>query len=130
MKLKTLYSVIVTLVLSFLSPNEGFSFASTKHSFRKLKYRGIMEALAAEPGSQSIKYGGVHHCGVLVSDLEKSKQFYMDVFGFSDESHLRPKTLPYGGAFLGVGANQIHLMQLPNPGSPIIDSLCIQHIFY
>jgi catechol-2,3-dioxygenase len=98
-----------------LSTNECFSFASTKHLFRNLKFRD-MEALAAEPGSSSIKYGGIHHCGVLVSDLEKSKHFYMDVLGFSDDSHLRPKTLPYGGAFLRVGKDQIHLMQLPNPG--------------
>ena len=39
----------------------------------------------------------------------------MDVFGFEDESHMRPKTLPYPGAFLKIGPDQIHLMQLPNP---------------
>ena len=37
----------------------------------------------------------------------------MDVFGFEDESHLRPLSLPYPGAFLRCGNDQIHLMQLP-----------------
>ena len=62
-----------------------------------------------------IEYGGLHHCGVLVCDAEKAKQFYIDVFGFTDESYMRPTTLPYPGAFLKCGSNQIHLMQLANP---------------
>ena len=28
---------------------------------------------------------------------------------------MRPKTLPYPGAFMKIGPDQIHLMQLPNP---------------
>ena len=77
-----------------------------------------------------IKYGGLHHCGILVRDVGESKSFYMvralkhirnthvlsltqytpsthtfsqDVFGFEDESHMRPTTLPYPGAFLKIG---------------------------
>lgn len=37
----------------------------------------------------------------------------MEVFGFEDESFLRPTTLPYPGAFLKCGSTQIHLMELP-----------------
>ena len=70
---------------------------------------------STESSDQEIKYGGIQHCGVLVKDIEKSKAFYMSVFGFSDESNLRPLSLPYPGAFLRVGQDQIHLMMLPNP---------------
>ena len=60
-------------------------------------------------------YGGLQHCGVLVRNTEESKRFYTEVFGFQDESHLRPTKLPYPGAFLRLGRDQIHLMELPNP---------------
>lgn len=63
-------------------------------------------------------YGGLHHCGIIVRNATSSKSFYMEVFGFTDESHLRPANLPYPGAFLCCGgATQIHLMELPDPDS-------------
>lgn len=43
------------------------------------------------------------------------KRFYLDVLGFEDDTHLRPSTLPFPGAFVRGGAQQIHLMELPNP---------------
>ena len=56
-------------------------------------------------------YGGLHHCGIIVRNATSSKSFYTEVFGFTDESHLRPATLPYPGAFLCCGGStQIHLM--------------------
>ena len=61
-----------------------------------------------------LKYGGLQHAGVLVTNTEKSKKWYMEVFGFLDDSHLRPDTLPYPGAFLKCGSDQIHLMELPS----------------
>lgn len=57
---------------------------------------------------------GLHHCGILVGDVEKSKSFYLNVLGMQDISHLRPKTLPYPGAFIQCGKHQLHLMQLPS----------------
>lgn len=62
-----------------------------------------------------LRYGGLNHCGLLVKNTELSKSFFMEVFGFLDDTHLRPKTLPYPGAFLRFGRDQIHLMELPNP---------------
>jgi len=64
---------------------------------------------------EEVIYGGLHHCGVLVCDAEVARKFYIDVFGFSDESYMRPSTLPYPGAFLKCGSSQIHLMELSNP---------------
>jgi glyoxylase I family protein len=62
----------------------------------------------------SIVYGGLNHAGVLVTNSEASKMWYIDVFGCTDDSHTRPKTLPYPGAFLRFGSDQIHLMELPS----------------
>ena len=62
-----------------------------------------------------IVYGGLQHCGILVRDTEKSKKFFMEVLDFIDDTHLRPTTLPFKGAFLKFGTDQIHLMELPNP---------------
>lgn len=62
---------------------------------------------------EKLVYGSIQHAGILVENTEVSKLFYMEVFGFADETHLRPKTLPYPGAFLKCGSSQIHLMELP-----------------
>jgi len=63
----------------------------------------------------SVKYGRLQHAGVLVSNTEEAKNWYIDVFDCTDDTHLRPKTLPYPGAFLKFGEDQIHLMELPSP---------------
>ena len=53
------------------------------------------------------------HCSVIVSNTEKSLAFYRDILGLVvDES--RPD-LGYPGAWLNVGGQQIHLLELPNP---------------
>lgn len=62
----------------------------------------------------ALKYGGVQHAGILVSDASKSKDFYIDVFGCTDDTHLRPTSLEYPGAFMRFGKDQIHLMELPS----------------
>lgn len=60
-----------------------------------------------------VEFNCIHHVGLLVSDVGISLPFYTAVFGFEDVSHLRPHSLPYPGAFLQCGPQQIHLMQLP-----------------
>lgn len=84
---------------------------------------------------KSLNYGGIQHAGLLVKNVEESKKFFMEVFDFTDDTHLRPTTLPFRGAFLKIGthslltsshttqhslthslgADQIHLMELANP---------------
>lgn len=56
---------------------------------------------------------GLHHASVLVRDLERSLAFYCGVLGLTIDDQ-RPD-LGYPGAWLNVGDNQIHLLQLPNP---------------
>ena len=59
----------------------------------------------------------IHHAGLLVADLARAKQFYEGVLGLVP---LPRPDLPYPGEWYAVGAQQIHLMCLPNPdaGSP------------
>ena len=55
---------------------------------------------------------GMHHVSMLVKNTEVSLGFYIDVLG------MRPVARPdlgFPGAWLGVGEQQIHLLELPNP---------------
>lgn len=58
------------------------------------------------------------HASFLVTDLGKSLEFYQDILGLELDP-ARPD-LGYPGAWLTTGEQQIHLMQLPDPG-PVID---------
>src|SRR3569833_3471467 len=53
------------------------------------------------------------HVGVLVTDTTRALRFYRDILGLDVDS-ARPD-LGYPGAWLWVGAQQSHLMELPNP---------------
>jgi len=54
----------------------------------------------------------IHHASLLVSDTEKSLLFYRDVLGMQPTD--RPD-LPFPGAWLQIGEQQIHLLELDNP---------------
>ncbi|WP_031434869.1 VOC family protein [Methylomarinum vadi] len=54
----------------------------------------------------------LHHASLVVSDTEKSLHFYRDVLGMQQTA--RPK-LPFPGAWLKIGEQQIHLLELDNP---------------
>lgn len=97
-------AVLLLAIVMTLSLRPSYS-SSNRHSNTAL----------SSTQKKELVYAGLSHCGILVKDTQKSKQFFMDVFGFLDESHLRPTKLPYPGAFLRCGAHQIHLMELPNP---------------
>jgi len=53
------------------------------------------------------------HVGVLVTNTTRALRFYRDVLGL-DVDPARPD-LGYPGAWLWVGVQQIHLMELPTP---------------
>lgn len=55
---------------------------------------------------------GIHHCSVIVSSTQQALQFYCGVLGMLEIERVE---LPYPGAWLSVGAQQIHLLELPNP---------------
>lgn len=56
---------------------------------------------------------GVHHVSVNVTDVHLALEFYVDVLG------LRPRTdrpdFGFGGAWLDIGGQQIHLIEAPTP---------------
>src|SRR5689334_12849651 len=54
------------------------------------------------------------HGGLLVSDVERSVRFYVDALGL--EQVERPPTFDTPGAWLQVGAQQIHLIGETEPG--------------
>lgn len=55
----------------------------------------------------------LHHVSVLIKDLDHSLAFYQHILGLEVDGS-RPD-LGYPGAWLKVGEQQIHLMQLPDP---------------
>ncbi|GMH33437.1 hypothetical protein BSKO_01271 [Bryopsis sp. KO-2023] len=64
---------------------------------------------------EDIGFQGVHHVGLLCENLEASLEFYRDLLGLEINSDRPDKKLPYRGAWLWIGSEMIHLMELPNP---------------
>lgn len=85
-----------------------------KGLFRSTITMTASSAAEAESSKIVLKYGGLQHAGVLVSDTENAVRFYTEILGMTDVSYLRPP-LEYPGAFIACGTHQIHLMQLPSP---------------
>lgn len=56
-------------------------------------------------------FAGMHHASLIVRDLTKSVNFYCQIIGLK-KSALRPE-MSYKGAWLDVGQQQIHLLDLP-----------------
>ncbi|KAJ3694105.1 hypothetical protein LUZ60_009585 [Juncus effusus] len=57
----------------------------------------------------------IHHVGILCENLERSLAFYKDLLGLEVNLSRPNDKLPYRGAWLWVGSEMIHLMELPNP---------------
>ncbi len=56
---------------------------------------------------------GIHHVSFVVADVQHSLAFYQAILRL-DANPERPE-LDYPGAWLDVGTQQIHLLQVPNP---------------
>jgi glyoxylase I family protein len=54
---------------------------------------------------------GLHHVSVLVADTAQSLRFYRDVLGLQ---LIERPDLGFPGAWLALGSQQLHLMELPN----------------
>jgi glyoxylase I family protein len=54
----------------------------------------------------------IHHVSIIVSDTMKALRFYSGILGL--KTCERPD-LPFPGAWLQLGAQQIHLLEVPNP---------------
>ncbi len=60
-----------------------------------------------------IDFIAIQHVSMVVSDTERALVFYRDVLDLPVDPQ-RPD-LGYPGAWLTIGAQQIHLLELPNP---------------
>jgi glyoxylase I family protein len=60
----------------------------------------------------------IQHASVIVADTKRALAFYHDVLGLPVVAQ-RPD-LGYPGVWLAIGAQQIHLLELPNP-DPVRD---------
>ena len=58
---------------------------------------------------------GIHHVAFVVADLQRSLAFYHEFLRLEPDP-VRPD-LGYPGAWLNIGAQQLHLLQLQNPDS-------------
>ena len=95
-------------------------------SANKPQYKGISHAgiLVADTTKSLVSAAAHTTCHVLRFDLSQMhsitsfphqyQDFYLNVLGFEDDTSIRPN-LPFKGAFVRGGSQQIHLMELPNP---------------
>ena len=67
----------------------------------------------AESGVGQVLVTSIDHYSMVVADIARSVNFYTSILGLAiDDS--RPD-LGYPGAWLNIGSQQIHLLELPNP---------------
>ncbi|OAY27098.1 uncharacterized protein LOC110602904 [Manihot esculenta] len=83
----------------------------------KLSVEADVVEKEANQVNEKIDYGvvSVHHVGVLCENLERSLEFYQGILGLEINEARPHDKLPYRGAWLWVGSEMIHLMELPNP---------------
>jgi glyoxylase I family protein len=62
-------------------------------------------------------YLGIHHASLIVADTMRSLKFYKQVMEMQECPRAE---LPFPGAWLSIGEQQIHLLELPNP-DPVSD---------
>jgi glyoxylase I family protein len=62
-----------------------------------------------------MRAAGVHHVSINVKDVPEALAFYTDVLGMTPRTD-RPD-FGFGGAWLDVGGQQVHLIEAPVPES-------------
>jgi catechol 2,3-dioxygenase-like lactoylglutathione lyase family enzyme len=65
-----------------------------------------------------IKINRLMHTGLIITNLEKSRAFYEGLLGFKPNPD-RPN-FGFEGVWYDVGANQVHLMVVPNPYTEVV----------
>lgn len=65
-----------------------------------------------------IKINRLMHTGLIIGDLQRSRAFYEGLLGFTPNPD-RP-SFGFEGVWYDIGANQVHLMVVPNPYTEVI----------
>lgn len=65
--------------------------------------------------SSQIEIQGVHHVAVIVQSMKRSMDFYHRLLGLPINPDRPTDKLPYDGAWLMIGPEMLHLMEVPNP---------------
>ncbi|EHA8589444.1 hypothetical protein COCNU_scaffold009902G000020 [Cocos nucifera] len=119
--------ILIPKSVSLVSANSRRPFVTSErnhriYSLRKAKKSAEGDLLTREVDIATNKaadkdYGvvSIHHVGLLCENLEKSLAFYKDLLGLKINEARPHEKLPYRGAWLWVGSEMIHLMELPNP---------------
>lgn len=69
-----------------------------------------MFAVYPDPSAVLLRF---HHASLIVSDTARALKFYNGLLGLQIDG--RRPDLGYPGAWLSLGEQQIHLLELPNP---------------
>uniref|UniRef100_A0A7S3QWZ5 VOC domain-containing protein n=1 Tax=Dunaliella tertiolecta TaxID=3047 RepID=A0A7S3QWZ5_DUNTE len=117
--------------LRFFSKSPSINSSSSSNSSSSvapvfaLRARGLPFSATTKKGgapvaerevpSGRIRFQGVHHVGLLCENLEESLKFYKDTLGLEENPDRPHHKLPYRGAWLWIGPEMIHLMELPDP---------------
>ena len=71
------------------------------------------QTMPPDPPETPARVTGLHHVSLLVADTGRSLGFYRDLLGLPLDPS-RPR-MSFNGAWLQLGPQQIHLLELPNP---------------
>lgn len=63
---------------------------------------------AAQELSHSACFTGIHHCSLVVTDLERARRFYRDLLGLKPIH--KPRTFEFEVAWFELGDDQVHLI--------------------
>jgi hypothetical protein len=97
---------LLLFALLALTLPSGLAFSCNRERVRMMS---SLLGAPTDPSTAELGYRGIQHVGLLVKSTEVSVAWYLDTLGFKDETNLRPN-LPYPGAFLRAGAQQVHKM--------------------
>lgn len=92
-------------------------FSNTFQASKRLVHNASVDVVSSneEATAQRVVFHGMHHVGLLCENLERSLEFYQGILGLQLNPDRPDSKLPYRGAWLWIGPEMIHLMELPNP---------------
>jgi len=92
---------------------------------KMLKWSDIDEKTKELPDTsvaKKMQITGVHHVAIIVKDMKRTMDFYQGILGLAINPARPEDKLPYDGAWLWIGDEMIHIMELPNPDPDDIES--------